>query len=138
MKIYIDENMPPQLARALNILQEVTNRREGTNHEVLSVVDVFGTGVKDEDWIPKAGGEKAAIITQDYHIQTTRHQRDLCNQYGLGMFYIRPPSRNGFTFGDMTKLLVKRWDEILKILKKDNPPFSYRCTSKAGFKKLED
>lgn len=137
MKIYIDENMPHQLAKALNTLQQVLNKKERTQLEVLSIKEVFGVGAKDEKWIPIAGKQKAIVITQDYHIQTTRHQRDLCEQYNLGMLYIKPPSKNGFAFWDMAKLLVKRWDEVRKIIKKDKPPFAYRCTSRTTFEKLE-
>ena len=138
MKVYIDENIPAHIARALNLLQTALNKKERTAIEVLSIKDVFYSGVKDEEWIPKTGKEESIVITQDFHIQTTRHQRDLCKEYNLGMLYIKPPSKNGFSFWDMTKLIVKRWDEVKTIIKKDNPPFSYRCTSKRKFEKLEE
>lgn len=138
MKVYIDENLPAQLARALNLLQSVLNIKERTDIEVLSIKDVFGSGVKDEEWIPMTGKEEGIVITQDFHIQTTRHQRDLCKEYKLGMLYIKPPSKNGFAFWEMTKLLVIRWDEVKRIIRKDKPPFAYRCTSKKKFEKLEE
>ena len=138
MKVYIDENMPRQLAHALNILQEVLNAKEGTRIEILSIPEVFGEGAKDEEWIPKAGKEKAYVITQDYRIQTTRHQRDLCVQHGIGMFYIKPPSKNGLSFWEMTKLLIDRWEEIRKIIKKNQPPFAYRCTLRNKFERMQE
>jgi hypothetical protein len=75
MIIYIDENMPPTLAEGLNILQEPENIRSGILVEVKSIKTVFGKGIKDEDWIPLAGKQEACIITQDYNIQRTRHQK---------------------------------------------------------------
>lgn len=137
MKIYIDENMPPQLAESLNILQKALNSKNNTNIEVLSIMKEFGRGAKDEDWIPKAGKEKAVVITQDYRIQTTRHQRDLFQKHGLGMFFISAPKK-GLSFWEMTKLLINRWEEILKIIRKNKTPFAYRCTKKKPFESIDE
>jgi len=49
MIIYIDENLPPQLADGLNKLQEPLNRRNKTEFEIKSIKSVFGEGVKDEE-----------------------------------------------------------------------------------------
>lgn len=138
MKIYIDENLPVKLANALNILQKVLNKKEGLDIEVVSIKEAFYSGVKDEEWVIKTGKEKAIVITQDFHLQRIRHQRDLCKEYNLGMLFVHPPSKNGFSFWEMTKLLIKRWEEILRIIKKDTPPFAYRCTSRTKFEKLEE
>ncbi len=98
IKVYVDENMPHQLAEVLNTLQQPLNFKEKTQIEVLSIKKVFGQGAKDEDWIPLVGKGGGVIITQDYNIQTTRHQRDLCEKHGLGMLYIKPPSKNGLSY----------------------------------------
>ena len=63
LKIYIDENMPPQLAESLNILQKALNVKNNTEVEVLSIMKEFGRGAKDEEWIPKLGNVKAVVIT---------------------------------------------------------------------------
>lgn len=54
-KIFIDENLPKQLAIGLNALQRPQNINDGFEIEVLSIAEVFGIGEKDEDWIPKVG-----------------------------------------------------------------------------------
>lgn len=135
MKIYLDENMPPQLARALNIIQEALNKQEGTNITVLSTIDEFGRGAKDEDWIPKVSG--CIVITQDIRIQRTRHQRDLYLENNVGMIFIKSPSKKGMSFWNFTQLLIKRWDEIRKKIKKENFPFAYSCSSNGSLKEIE-
>jgi hypothetical protein len=75
MIIYIDENLPPQLAEGLNKLQEPLNKRNRTDFQVKSIKMEYGEGVKDETWIPIAGQQGAVAITRDYKIQTTRHQK---------------------------------------------------------------
>lgn len=136
MIIYIDENMTAHLAHLLNKLQEALNVQHETQIEVRSRMEQFGTGAKDEDWVPKLDSG-SFVITQDLRIQTTRHQRDLYEKHGIGMFFVKPPSNKGFSFMEMTKLLVNRWEEILKIIKRDSPPFAYRCTSRKKFEKWD-
>jgi len=137
MIIYIDENMPKMLANGINILQTPENYRLRLNDhiEVKSIIDSFGAGAKDEDWIPKAGIENSCIITQDYNINRIKHQRALCEKYNLGMFYFRPPSRNGFSYWKMVEMLIKHWPQIVKIASKEERSFSYKVSSKKA--KLE-
>ena len=135
MIIYIDENLPHQLAESLNILQQALNAKNRTSHEVKSLKLEFGTGAKDEEWIPEI--PNSIVITQDYNIQTTRHQRDLYEKHQIGVFFIKS-TKKGLSFWEMTKLLVDRWEEILKIIRKDKTPFAYIGRVKSNFKKIED
>ena len=134
MIIYIDENMPPLLADGFNLLQNPENIRLRIKDkiEVRSIKNEFGSGVLDEDWIPKAGKESACVITQDFNINRIKHQRALCAKYNLGMFYFRPPSKNGFSYWQMVKLLVKHWPEIITVASKSKRPFSYKITSRSA------
>ena len=130
MTIYVDENMPPQLARGLNMLQQPLNLKEREAIEVKSIKDEFGQGTQDEDWIPKAGKENAIVITQDYRIQTDKNQFALYQEHGLGIFFFKPPSKNGFTYWEMVEQVIKRWDEVKKLASKEERPFAFRCSSR--------
>lgn len=130
MIIYIDENMSPYLARGFDILQAPLNIGQKTAIEVASISDKYGKGALDEEWIPKAGQTAACIITQDFNIHRIKHQRELCAQHQLGMFYFRPPSKNGFSYYDMLKIMIKHWPEITKIATREKRPFAYQITSK--------
>ncbi len=131
MVIYIDENLPPQLAAGLNIIQEPLNQRNRTNFQVKSIKATFGEGVKDEDWIPKAGKEHAVAITRDLKIQTTRHQKKLCEEYGLGVFFFSGAS-SGLSYWQIVKTLVEKWESILKIIDSQKPPFSFRFSVRSS------
>jgi hypothetical protein len=128
MKVYIDENFPVKLAHGLQVLQEPLNKGEKSPIEVLSIKEVFGEGVADEDWIPLAGAEHAVVITQDYNIQRTRHQAALFREHGLGIFFYRPPSNKGFSYWEMVLQIVTRWEEIKKLSYKTQAPFAFRCS----------
>ncbi len=137
-KIFIDENMPPQLARGLNILQLPQNLKDGIKIEVLSIKDHYGEGAKDEIWIPEVGKVGGIVLTQDYRIQTLRHQRELYKQYGVGILFFSPPSKAGFAYWEMVKQVIKRWEEIKGIIRKNKPPFAYRCSARAEFENIEN
>jgi hypothetical protein len=119
IKIYLDENLPKQLAEGLNKLQQPQNTRESWEIEVLSIKDVFGQGEQDEEWIPKVGKENGIVITQDFRIQTQKHQKELYIQNGVGILFFNPPSKTGFTYWEMVKQLIERWEDVKKIIKRD-------------------
>ena len=95
----------------------------------------FGEGVEDEEWIPRLKGQQACVITQDYNIHRIRHQRVLCEEFGLGMFYFRPPTKNGFSYWNMVKVMVRHWPEMLKRADREPRPFAFKITSSSS--KLE-
>lgn len=137
-KIFIDENLPSQIARGLNILQQPQNIKDGMKIEVHSIKDVFGEGSKDEDWIPEVGKLQGIVITQDYRIQSLKHQRELYKQHGVGILFFSPPSKTGFAYWDIVKQLVTRWDKVKAIIKKNSPPFAFRCSARTEFESLDD
>lgn len=137
-KIFIDENFPPQLAEGLNILQNPQNTKDNLEIEIVSIKKEFGSGVKDEDWIPLVGKQNGIVITQDYRIQTTRHQRNLYKEHGVGVLFFHPPSKTGFSYWEMVKQLVERWEKIKSIAKKHNAPFAFRCSARKDFEKIPD
>jgi PIN like domain len=129
MKIFIDENLSPFLARGIHILEQHLD----DNFEVLSIKDVFGKGVKDEEWIPQVGKMNGVVITQDKNIHRTKPQRELFERHGIGMFFISPP-KNGYTYWQMVEILIKEWKDIKEkcFTKK---PFSFIHRLRSGFKK---
>ncbi|MBA4411119.1 MAG: hypothetical protein Q8S54_10430 [Bacteroidota bacterium] len=136
MIIYIDENLPPQLAEGLNKLQEPLNRKNNTDLVVKSIKTVFGEGTQDEDWIPIAGAEKAIAITQDIKIQTTRHQKELYENYGLGIFFF---SSKGLKYWQIVKTIIDKWEDILKTIESSKAPYAYRFTVRGSkMEKLDE
>ena len=136
-KIYIDENFSPYLAEGFDVFQKHLNSNERMQFEVLSIKKEFGKGAKDEDWIPKVGKEGGIVITQDFRIQTQRHQKELYIQSGIGILFLKPPSNNGFTYWEMVKKIINEWDNIKQIVRKNKTPFAFKCSSRTSFEKME-
>lgn len=137
-KVFIDENLPPQIARGLNKLQQPQNARDGMSIEVYSIKDFFGEGAKDEDWIPLVGKANGVVITQDYRIQGLKHQRELYKEHGVGIFFFSPPSNAGFPYWEMVKQTINRWERIKSIIRKNKPPFAFRCSARKDFENIDN
>ncbi len=135
MIIYIDENISYHIAHALNALQIPRNSSLSEHIEIKATVDVFGRGAKDEDWLPQAGAEGACVIMQDINIHRIRHQRDLCEIHQLGMFFLKPPSKSGFSYWESVMIILKHWPEMEQKALREKRAFFYRVTAKGG--KLE-
>ncbi len=126
-KIYIDENLSPYIAEDLAILE----RPMGDGFEILSIGKTFGRGAQDEDWIPEVGAQEAVVVTQDINIHRTRRQRELFEKHGVGIFFISPPSKTGYTYWEQVEQLVRRWRDIKKKCRTKRS-FAYKCTPKSS------
>lgn len=84
MKLFVDENLPPQLARGLAALFE-------SDHEVTCHRDKFGARCRlDEEWIPELGHEGGwVVLSGDVNIARKRPQRELFFRSNLVGFFPR-------------------------------------------------
>lgn len=128
MKFYVDENITPNIAQALAILQ---NPRVQENIEVFTIREVFGAGTPDEVWIPKVAAEDGIAITQDRNIHRVKHQRELYRQHGLGVVFFKPPKK-GYTYWDLVEFYIKRWKVVKEEVKKLNKPFALVVTPRSA------
>lgn len=85
MKLFVDENLPPRLARGLaGFFADI--------HEVVHCVDKFGRrGVTDEEWIGQLGRERNwCILSGDLNIPRKRPSRTLFLSNNLVGFFPPP------------------------------------------------
>lgn len=84
MKLFVDANLPPQLARGLAALFE-------GDHEVTCHRDKFGQDCRhDEEWIPELGREGDwVVLSGDVNIARRRPQRELFFRAKLVGFFPR-------------------------------------------------
>lgn len=132
MKFYFDENISPHLAKGLHILEQPNNH----GIEVYSIKEAFGQGIEDEKWIPLIGKENGIVISQDYNIQKKANQRDLYKKHGVGIFFIKPPSKNGYKYWEMVEYTISRWKEFKKIASSTQKPFAFRCPCRGKIEQI--
>lgn len=82
MRLFIDNNLPPALARGLSVLF-------AGDHEVVCHRDKYGeTNVKDEEWISALGTEGGwVVLSGDLNIARKRPQRELFLRSNLVGFF---------------------------------------------------
>lgn len=135
MIIYLDENLPPHLAKGFHILQLPEGLKSGYKIEVRYIPTEFETGAKDLEWIPEIGNN--CVITQDINIHRRKHELELYNKFKIGMFFLRGPSKKkGLSVWQMVEALAKNWSEISEKAHKEKKPFAYTFGLKGKLKKV--
>jgi hypothetical protein len=78
MKLALDENLPPSLARAIHALLAPDSG------EAISIPERFGAGFADRDWIATLREQRGwAVLTADHKLRTRPHERLVLMQSGL-------------------------------------------------------
>jgi len=131
IEIYIDENLSEYVADALNSL----NKGHFTDVIVYSTKIKFGKGQPDEIIIPSIGSAKGIMITKDLNIHKTRFQFQLCEQYEIGIFFLKM-QKGSDKHWEVVKLLINSWEEIIDKISKDKKPFGYEVPLRGRMRKL--
>ena len=84
MKIVLDENLSPALAKALNALF-------AGEHEVRHLREMYGPSVKDEEWIAKLSAEgRWVVISGDSMIAKRKSEQIAFHHSKLVGFFFAP------------------------------------------------
>lgn len=109
IEIYLDENLSEYVADALNSL----DKEYFQNVSVAPTKTKFGKGVPDETIIPSIGKSAGILITKDINIYRTRMQYQLCKNYKLGVFFLKP-AKGMDKHWEIVKMLINNWEEIIR------------------------
>ncbi len=131
IEVYIDENLSEYVADALNSL----NKGYFKDVLVYSTKIKFGKGQTDEVIIPSIGNSNGIMITKDLNIHKTRLQYQLCEQYKMGIFFIKM-QKGMDKHWEIVKLLINSWEEILDKVAKEKKPFGYEIPVRGRMKKI--
>ena len=108
MKVILDENLSPALARALNALF-------AGEHEVAHLRDKFGPSVKDADWISKISADgRWVVISGDAKIAKRKSEQAAFRNSRLIGFFLAPALSKAKITKQMQRLLAL-WEDIEKI-----------------------
>lgn len=122
MRIYFDENFSPHLVEGIRQIQE---GRKSEDVSVCSVSEEFGRGVDDEVWIPGIARRHGVAITQDVNIHRTRAQWELCQVNKIGVFFFKPPKKEGWSYWQIVQLAIRHWPEIKQLTEQSRRPFGF-------------
>ena len=131
MEVFLDENLSEYVADALNSL----NKGYFNDVIVHSTKIKFGKGQPDKVIIPSIGNQNGILITKDLNIHKTRLQYQLCEQFKIGVFFLK--LQKGLDkHWEIVKLLINSWEEILEKMTKEKRPFGYEIPLRGRMKKL--
>jgi len=109
LKVFVDNNLPPVLARGLDALF-------ATDHEVICHRDRFGeTHVADEEWISALGAEGDwVVLSGDLNIAKKRPSRELFLRSGLVGFFPRAAVME-LPLAKKASRILYVWDQMERI-----------------------
>lgn len=99
MKLLLDHNLSPKLARALQAIFD--------DHTIISLRDRFASNTSDEEWISaldKDGGW--AVLTKDLRIRTRPHERAALDRSKIVFFFLAG-SWKGFSVEETAARLIR-------------------------------
>ena len=105
MKILVDENLPPALARALEAIFK-------GQHDVIHLRDRFGAGVSDITWINALNQEgNWVIISGDRRISRNKAEYQAFRSSRLIGFFLSPGLQKSKSIKQLERILAL-WDNI--------------------------
>lgn len=106
MRFFVDNNISPRIAKALNALEE------RDRNEVVHLKQKFDQSVSDIQWLSSLGQEGHwVVLTCDRNILRNPHERAAWKESGLTVFFFKE-SYLKFSFWDQAWQLIKKWPEI--------------------------
>lgn len=100
MKVLVDENLSPALARSLNALF-------AGEHEIVHIRDKFGAGVKDVDWIGRLSADGHwIVISGDRRITRNKAEYTAFRSSRLVGFFLSKGLYKSPVIKQMERLLV--------------------------------
>lgn len=114
MRFFLDNNISPKVARALNHLLE-------PDHSAHHLKDQFPGNAKDEEWMADLGRQSGwVILSGDSAISRNPHEVIAWKEAGHPIFFLKPAWTHLPRWESASKLF-HRFPEILKLAEKANP-----------------
>ncbi|MCD2174758.1 DUF5615 family PIN-like protein [Rhizobium sp. C4] len=105
MKVLVDENLPPALARALNALF-------AGKHEIIHLRDRYGPGVKDTHWITDLSADgRWVVISGDRRITRNKAEYSAFRNSNLVGFFLAKGLYKSSLLKQMERILAL-WQTI--------------------------
>ncbi len=100
MKLLLDHNLAPRIARALNALFD-------GDHQIVALRDKYSPNMADVTWIDALDQDRGwAVLTRDIHLRTRPHERAALDRARIVFFFLAG-SWKGFTVEETTARLIR-------------------------------
>lgn len=123
MIFVLDENISKYVAHGLSLFQNRLNKRNGTNHQVHSSVDLLGAEIKDPELFRNLP-ESSVLLTFDINQQRKWQERIAIKRAKLNVIYLR--FNANLSYWQMVLLFINAWRDILSKSETYTQPFLIR------------
>lgn len=131
MKLLLDNNLPPRVARALHLLVEADG------HTVTHLRDRFPSNTPDIEWLNTLGNEGGwAILSADMRIHKNRAEREAWRKSNTVAFFLsRWWSKQKFTA--IAARILMRWSDLEDQYRLVAAPAAFEVRSTGKLKQLK-
>jgi hypothetical protein len=118
---FLDENLPPQIARALEAL--------GKPSKHITEISELGSGCPDSTWLPYIGDRGWTLLSRDVRTQRNPLEKDLFTKHKVRAFFL---TGRGLSAWDTAMCILEKIPAIEDIIKRIDPPFAYEIAPHRG------
>lgn len=116
MKLFVDNNLSPRVARALDVLFE---------DEAIHLRDRFDPAISDVDWIAELGRERSwCVLSGDYRISRNRAEQLAWRSTDLIGFFMQPNLKRA-PLPDQAARVIRYWPALVAIAHHTDGPSLY-------------
>ncbi|MBV1790564.1 DUF5615 family PIN-like protein [Marinobacterium sp. D7] len=126
MKFFIDHNLPPRLARAINELC-------GEDHLVIHLKERFDQSTPDVEWIRTLASEGGWIVITQDRLKKADHEKEAIRRSGLILFNLDKQWAKA-EFWDKSHRLVQWWPYIIEQAERISGGAAFRVRWRMGGK----
>ena len=106
MRLLLDQNLAPRIARALNALFD-------GEHEIIALRDKFSPNTPDVTWIDALDQDRGwAVLTRDINLRTRPHERAALDRARIVFFFLAGSWRS-FSVEETTARLIRLMPKII-------------------------
>jgi hypothetical protein len=124
----LDNNFPPQLAKALELLdqEDCQYRHSAAVFGAAAPDELLFAGVKERGWF---------LVTQDAQMSRKPAERQAILQSGIGVFVFT--GRAERTFREIAAFVLARTSEMIEYARRTKPPFICSVPDRGKLKRLD-
>lgn len=126
MKFFIDHNLPPRLARAIDELC-------GHDHQVTHLKDKFDQSTSDVEWIETLAQEGGWVVISQDRLKKGDHEKEAIRRSGLILFNLDKQWSRA-AFWDKSQRLIQWWPHIIDQAERISGGAAFRVRWRIGGK----